>query len=135
MQAVEWRFDRDQRGAAAIGRDKSGSMAFAALPMTRVFAHYADPHGVYFPGAPFLLAAMLLVVAVAISRATSGRMLRRSVPGRAPTWLTAPLPMGHATSDIAICAGKAAGEMRQRRGRVTTGSDFLRYVSFPAVAS
>ncbi|MDH7971168.1 TCR/Tet family MFS transporter [Sphingomonas sp. AR_OL41] len=50
----------------AIASTVAISSITGPVVMTRVFAHFADPQGVYFPGAPFLLAALLLVVAVVI---------------------------------------------------------------------
>jgi MFS transporter, DHA1 family, tetracycline resistance protein len=35
------------------------------LMMTAVFGHFADQNGLYFPGAPFVLAALIMAVAVA----------------------------------------------------------------------
>lgn len=44
--------------------------------MTGVFAAYADPHGAFFPGAPFVLAAGLMAGAVAVLTVTLARHAR-----------------------------------------------------------
>lgn len=49
--------------------------------MTGVFAAYADPQGTFFPGAPFVLAAGLMVAAVLVLAVTLLRHARQDVPG------------------------------------------------------
>ena len=59
----------------AVGSVTSLAMAIAPLPATQVFAAFTDDDGVRFPGAPFVLAAVLLLLALVplwrVSRARS----------------------------------------------------------------
>ncbi len=57
--------------------------------MTGVFGAYADARGVFFPGAPFVLAAALMIVAATILVTT----LRRHMPAAAIRAGSAPLPL------------------------------------------
>jgi MFS transporter, DHA1 family, tetracycline resistance protein len=71
--------------SAKIGDDAQGELqgAIASMVsltsvigpplMTNIFGAYADRHGVYFPGAPFILSAVLLTVAVALLTRTLRR--------------------------------------------------------------
>jgi MFS transporter, DHA1 family, tetracycline resistance protein len=57
------RVDEDQQGLVqgVIASLASVSAVIAPLFLTGVFEHFVDSDGVYFPGAPFLLAAVLIV--------------------------------------------------------------------------
>jgi MFS transporter, DHA1 family, tetracycline resistance protein len=50
----------------AIGSVVSLTSIIGPPAMTGVFGAYADSTGLYFPGAPYMLAAMLMTIAVAM---------------------------------------------------------------------
>ena len=50
----------------AVASIMSLTAIIGPIVMTRIFSHFADTSGVYFPGAPFLLATLLLVFAIAL---------------------------------------------------------------------
>ena len=56
--------------ASAIGL----TSIIGPIVMTLTFYHFADDVGVYFPGAPFVLAALLCVISIFIYQATVKRM-------------------------------------------------------------
>lgn len=58
----------DQQGElqGVIASAKSMAAIFAPFAMTQTFAAFADPAGVYAPGAPFVLSAMLMVLCLAV---------------------------------------------------------------------
>jgi MFS transporter, DHA1 family, tetracycline resistance protein len=50
----------------AVASIMSLTAIIGPIVMTRIFSHFADKSGVYFPGAPFLLATLLLIIAIAL---------------------------------------------------------------------
>jgi MFS transporter, DHA1 family, tetracycline resistance protein len=58
----------DQQGElqGVIASAKSVAAIFAPFVMTQTFAAFADPSGIYAPGAPFVLSAMLMVLCLAV---------------------------------------------------------------------
>ena len=59
------RIEEDAQGElqGAIASTVGLTSIIGPLVMTSVFGHFADAKGVYFPGAPFVLASGLLVAA------------------------------------------------------------------------
>jgi MFS transporter, DHA1 family, tetracycline resistance protein len=57
----------------AIASVVSLTAVIGPVMMTSVFGAFADRHGVYFPGAPFILSAGLLSIAVLILMRTFRR--------------------------------------------------------------
>ncbi len=60
--------DPDAQGElqGAVASMISITAIIGPLVMTRIFEHFADDSGIWLPGAPFLLAAMLSVLAIAL---------------------------------------------------------------------
>ncbi|NRA04561.1 MAG: hypothetical protein HRU00_18380 [Myxococcales bacterium] len=59
----------DQQGElqGSITSVQSFTAIFAPLVMTQLFGYFtADPEGYYFPGAPFFLAGVLMIGALAV---------------------------------------------------------------------
>jgi MFS transporter, DHA1 family, tetracycline resistance protein len=50
----------------AVASIMSLTAIIGPIVMTRIFSHFADKSGVYFPGAPFLLATLMLIIAIAL---------------------------------------------------------------------
>ena len=75
QQLMTERVDDDAQGElqGAIASTISLTAIIGPPVMTGVFGHYADGQGVYFPGAPFVVAAGLMVVAVAVLASTLRR--------------------------------------------------------------
>jgi MFS transporter, DHA1 family, tetracycline resistance protein len=72
QQLMTERVDDDAQGElqGAIASTVSLTAIIGPPVMTGVFGAYADGHGVYFPGAPFVVAAGLMVVAVIVLAST-----------------------------------------------------------------
>ena len=75
QQMMSTRISEDAQGElqGAIASMISLTSIFGPVMMTAVFGAYADKQGLYFPGAPFLLGTLLMVVAVAIYAVTAKR--------------------------------------------------------------
>ncbi|TMM46670.1 MFS transporter [Qipengyuania marisflavi] len=75
QQLMSARIDEDAQGElqGAIASTISLTAILGPPVMTGVFGAYADGKGLVFPGAPFLLAALLMVAAVAVLTATLRR--------------------------------------------------------------
>jgi MFS transporter, DHA1 family, tetracycline resistance protein len=69
------RIDEDSQGElqGAIASMISLTSIIGPVLMTGVFGAYADKTGIYFPGAPFILASVLLTVAIGVVWRTLGR--------------------------------------------------------------
>ena len=84
----------DQQGElqGSITSVQSFTAIFAPLVMTQLFGYFtADPAGYYFPGAPFFLASVLMIGALAVGRRRSPEgalraspFSRASIPRRCP---------------------------------------------------
>ena len=69
------RIDEDAQGElqGAIGSTVSLTAVIGPIVMTSVFGAWADSQGLYFPGAPFIVSAVLIGIAVIILRTTLRR--------------------------------------------------------------
>jgi MFS transporter, DHA1 family, tetracycline resistance protein len=65
----------------AVASTMSLTAIVGPVVMTRIFSHFADARGTYFPGAPFLLAAALLSLAVGLYAAVTSRTPQSRHPG------------------------------------------------------
>lgn len=76
------RIDEDSQGElqGAIASTIGLTSIIGPIAMPHIFERYADPHGVYFPGAPFVAAAGLMLAAIILLIATLRRHF--SAPGR-----------------------------------------------------
>ena len=78
QQMMSARIDEDAQGElqGAIASTVSLTSVIGPIIMTTTFGMFADKQGLYFPGAPFLLGAGLMLVALAISVVTIQRHYR-----------------------------------------------------------
>lgn len=69
------RIDEDSQGElqGAIASTIGLTSIIGPIAMPHIFERYADPHGVYFPGAPFVAAAVLMLSAIILLIATLRR--------------------------------------------------------------
>lgn len=76
QQLMTERIAEDAQGElqGTIASIVSITSIFGPLAMTMLIGAYADPKGVYLSGAPFLLAALLLMAAIALLRASLRRV-------------------------------------------------------------
>jgi len=72
QQLMSERIDESSQGElqGAIASSISLTSIIGPPIMTRIFADYADKQGLYFPGAPFLVSAGLIVIAIAVLAVT-----------------------------------------------------------------
>ncbi|MEM6267532.1 MAG: MFS transporter, partial [Pseudomonadota bacterium] len=78
QQMMSARVAEDAQGElqGALASAMSITSIIGPLMMTATFGAFADDKGVYFPGAPYLLAAALVVIAIVIAAVTIKRMDR-----------------------------------------------------------
>jgi MFS transporter, DHA1 family, tetracycline resistance protein len=78
QQMMSARIDEDAQGElqGAIASTVSLTSVIGPIIMTTTFGMFADKQGIYFPGAPFLLGALLMLVALAICVVTIRRHYR-----------------------------------------------------------
>lgn len=75
QQMMSSRISEDAQGElqGAVASTISLTSIFGPVMMTSVFGAYADKQGLYFPGAPFILGAGLMLVSIAVYIATIRR--------------------------------------------------------------
>jgi DHA1 family tetracycline resistance protein-like MFS transporter len=78
QQMMSTRIAEDAQGElqGAVASMISLTSIFGPVMMTAVFGAYADRQGFYFPGAPFILGACLMVISVGIYAITVRRYYR-----------------------------------------------------------
>ncbi|MEM9084809.1 MAG: TCR/Tet family MFS transporter [Pseudomonadota bacterium] len=85
QQMMSARIAEDAQGElqGAIASAMSITSIIGPLIMTATFGAFADDEGIYFPGAPYLLAAGLVIIAIVIATSTIRQM--RTLPASAPS--------------------------------------------------
>jgi len=80
QQMMSERISGDAQGElqGAVASTISITSIIGPVMMTSTFGHFADGEGRYFPGAPYLLASVILIVALIMLSRTLSRMTRKA---------------------------------------------------------